>query len=764
MSKSSFKNRMISFSAVISLLAGMIVAEIYLKNTQRAYVLHNLQSLLASTHSALIAWHQEQLTAVSQIASMPKVEVLSSRLAAGPRSRLELSASPDHVELKGLLSHWLNQHDFVQYHLMSEDGVIISSSQETRVGQTFIVSRNQPDLFSAVISGESRITKPMVIIEQDQNRERSKKAYLFAMTPVYYADGDSIMVLAVQIPATGSYLSLFLIGRSGQSGETYAFDDKGRFLSESRFRERIIMDEELNPNDTTILNVNVRDPSNGLPISDGTIDDQFPLTFMAASAISGISSHNVAGYNDYRGVPVVGAWLWDRQLGMGLTTEIDRDEAFYLIDYSLIVIRVFGVVAIFAMLWVIINQRLYSRRFASQKADLLQARDTAEMANHSKSVFLSSMSHELRTPLNAVIGFGQLMLKNRIIRSNGELKEQTEYVVQNGEHLLDLLNEVLDFAKLDVGELSFNYRTKHPASLIEESRIMIDSAARKKQINIVLENDMTTLPAVFVDVTRTKQVLANLLANAVKYNRELGQIFISVEHDQSVVRFNIRDTGRGISSDQMEHLWEPFNRLGAENTEVEGSGIGLAISKKIVEAMGGNIGASSVPGVGSTFWFTVAAGSGDAPISEESSMFLDDDSDQLAEPLVKRKISILCVEDMVLNQKIIDKMLDQYYDHTTIFCTTGLDSLDILADPDRHFDVILLDLNLPDMTGFDFQRTMEARYPHRKIPIIAVTADVSYKTQRKVEASGIQEFVPKPVKLRALKVAIDAVTLDTKDE
>ncbi len=244
------------------------------------------------------------------------------------------------------------------------------------------------------------------------------------------------------------------------------------------------------------------------------------------------------------------------------------------------------------------------RRFLGQEELLRQAKADAERANLAKSDFLSQMSHELRTPLNAILGFAQLLEMDNL---GPDQRESVSYILNSGRHLLNLINEVLDIARIEAGRLKVTLEPVRIADVAEETFALMTPLAQKAGVR--LENGDTggAGPRILADRQRVAEVLLNLLANGIKYNRRGGRVRLSwTESSDGRVRVSVQDTGAGIAPEQMERLFTPFERLGAEHLKVEGSGLGLALSKRLVEAMGGTMGADSVPGEGSTFWLELA--------------------------------------------------------------------------------------------------------------------------------------------------------------
>ncbi|MCA1940476.1 MAG: PAS domain S-box protein [Caenispirillum bisanense] len=384
--------------------------------------------------------------------------------------------------------------------------------------------------------------------------------------------------------------------------------------------------------------------------------------------------------------------------------------------------------------------------------ELRLAQEEAERANEAKSAFLSSMSHELRTPLNAILGFAQLLEASRKDPLTDKQKSHVQHILKGGQHLLDLINEVLDLARIEAGKLTLSIEDISPADVIDECLSITETLAERRGI-AVQRAFALPLPGVRADYTRLKQVLLNLLSNAVKYNREEGRITLAVGPGApGMLRFAVTDTGRGIPADKFVSLFEPFNRLGAETTEVEGTGIGLTITRELTERMGGTIGVESEVGVGSTFWVEMPLSEARLDLPVEIEALGDATADASAGPSLR----VLYVEDNPANMRLMEEVMEELGNvdlRTAHTAELGIE----LAVRERP-DLILMDVNLPGMDGFQALAILREQPETRTTPIIALTANATASSIQKGIAAGFTAYLTKPVVIPQLMQAIrDAV-------
>lgn len=366
-----------------------------------------------------------------------------------------------------------------------------------------------------------------------------------------------------------------------------------------------------------------------------------------------------------------------------------------------------------------------------------------QAASQAKDVFLSSMSHELRTPLNAILGFAQLLEAD-----SSNLSQRTENIEQiqkAGWHLLELINEVLDLAKIETGAIRLSMEGIELREVIAEILQLIDPVASQYQIAIAAEAIQSCTHHIRADRTRLRQVLLNLLSNAIKYNRIGGSVTLAIGASASdKVRIEVADTGSGLTHLQQTHLFEAFNRLGRENENIEGTGIGLVITRRLVEAMGGTIGVTSAAGEGSTFWVEFAL----APIASAVAPHPHDqdiDADIVAAP--SRICKLLYVEDNPVNLLLVSKIVATQPCLIMLSANSGAQGLEIART--QCPDIILLDIELPDMSGLDVLRQLQRDKRTSAIPVLALSAHAAHHSIAAALAAGFKHYITKPIRVKA---------------
>ena len=385
--------------------------------------------------------------------------------------------------------------------------------------------------------------------------------------------------------------------------------------------------------------------------------------------------------------------------------------------------------------------------------ELVQATQAAESANRAKSEFLSSMSHELRTPLNAIMGFGQLLANTSVALSEVKRAEFTQHIVNAGSHLLNLINEILDLARIESAQLALSLEPVALDEVLEECRTMMDPSAQRRGVRVLFPE--TPRSWVVADRTRLRQVLLNLLSNAVKYNRDNGAVIVDVAAaPPDGVRIAVQDTGLGLTSEQLASLFQPFNRLGQEGGKVEGTGIGLVVTKRLVELMGGKLDVQSTVGAGCIFTIVLKAATQASPELVATPV---DGSMRVPLRVVGRNVETrplaLHVEDNPANLRLVREILDMRGDLRQMSAPDARLGIE-LARAHRP-QVILMDINLPGLTGLEALAILQADLATERIPVVAITANAMPGDLARGLAAGFFRYVTKPIDVARLNEAID---------
>jgi signal transduction histidine kinase/ActR/RegA family two-component response regulator len=371
-----------------------------------------------------------------------------------------------------------------------------------------------------------------------------------------------------------------------------------------------------------------------------------------------------------------------------------------------------------------------------------QLRDAARAKNE----FLSRMSHELRTPLAAIMGFSELL---GLADLDERKREWSSTILKAGKHLLQLVDEVLDISRIEAGEIPLSVEPVAIAPLLDEAMELIQPLAEGRRVTLHPPRIADGSGYIRADQQRLKQVVINLLSNAVKYNREGGEVEVSVDAVASDrVRIDVHDTGPGIEPESLEKLFTPFERLNA-GADIQGTGLGLALSRSLVEAMGGTLTVSSTPGTGSTF--TVELGRGEPAAVAEA---VADDGDMVAARSYDGERRLLYIEDTVANIRLVEEILSSRPSVRLLPAVQGSIGIELAAE--HQPDLVLLDLHLPDIGGDEVLARLRADERTKDIPVVVLSADATDRTPGPLLDAGAQAYLTKPIGVRELLEVVDS--------
>jgi len=390
--------------------------------------------------------------------------------------------------------------------------------------------------------------------------------------------------------------------------------------------------------------------------------------------------------------------------------------------------------------------------------ELLTAKEEAEQASRAKSEFLSRMSHELRTPLNAVLGFAQLLETDPVEPLTASQQESVQHILRSGYHLLDLINRVLDLSQIESGRLLIEVEPVPLSQVLDETMEVIAPLAERYGVTVNLRVEQYRTVVMKANRTRLKQVFINLASNAVQYNKPGGTVTITCEKSAPhAIRINLCDTGPGIPPDRWESIFDPFTRLNEKESVVDGPGIGLTISKRLIELMGGTIGLQSAPGQGSCFHVvlpiadeyyetgdivskTIPASERSTPVYLRTILYFEDNPEQLA------------LVASLLSRRPQVKLL-----------SSPQSKLGIELARAHRPDMILLDLSLPDMNGLDLVRSLRAYPETREIPVVALSTNTLPEEIRRAKEAGFQDYLTKPINVNEFLDYIDRMLIAEPD-
>jgi PAS domain S-box-containing protein len=387
-----------------------------------------------------------------------------------------------------------------------------------------------------------------------------------------------------------------------------------------------------------------------------------------------------------------------------------------------------------------------------RERELHDARHAAESASAAKSEFLSSMSHELRTPLNAILGFAQLLQRDKKSPLSERHRERIDHILKGGEHLLHLIDDVLDLSRIEAGRVLVSPEPVSLADVLPDVETTLAPMAARAEIELVVEPLPPGIPQIIADRTRLKQILMNFGSNAIKYGRKHGRATVAVTQSGAFVRVTVSDDGMGIPAAKQDKLFQPFQRAGQETGPIEGTGIGLAITKRLAELMSGRVGFESVEGSGSQFWIEL-------PIrvlsmqSESLAETAGSASQSRLMTLAGARFVVVYVEDNPSNIAFMQDLLADFEAVELLTAPTAEIGIEIVRERQPH--AVIMDINLPGISGIEATRKLQQWPETRAIPVIALTAAAMLSDSQRVAGAGFYRFLTKPVSVDELTAVLE---------
>ncbi|MFK7827677.1 MAG: ATP-binding protein [Oligoflexales bacterium] len=734
-----FQATILSTTTLITFITYLTINHLY--NNEKRDLKESLHTVLDTTKQALEAWTTEKKGTALTWAQSDIVRNLFTEI-----SKENLIQSKYQKRLREHLKPLLVSHQSEGFFLVDKKYRNIGSTRDSNLNKINLL-KNKESFFEKIWAGKPAITDPVM---SDVKLKTRTNVSIFVGAPIHI-NKEIVGAFLLRINPDRQFNKILARGRIASSGETYTINSEGLLTSESRFIDQL-KNLNLTNKKSTMLNVKVTVPNednfkNSHPINQpNTL-----LTVMAESLITDKNSQNansnLDGYPDYRGIKVIGTWIWIESLNIGLTTEIDYDEAYdSYFDARKVIIFFYFICSLLVLTLLVFWKRreeYLEREIRSQTLDIRKSREEAILANRTKSIFLANMSHEIRTPMNGILGMASLVKEDisKLNISSHEAKEvnhRLEVLENSGMSLLDILNDILDFSKIEATKIKLESVPFNINQLVIEICELMNPKAIEKSITLRNEVEKNVPDFILGDPTRVRQVLSNLISNAIKFTEE-GGVLVHVdeksEDGQIILSVSVQDSGIGIKEESKDNLFKTFSQVDASTTRhFGGTGLGLAISKALIELMGGQIGFNSIYGVGTTFTFSFKT------VAVESKV-----SPQIISPKKNDDVrgKILVADDNETNRQVAKGFLAKFQ-LSVDFAENGRIALEKAVN--GKYDIIFMDCHMPEMDGFEATHKIIDILGDNRPVIVAITASVMKEDKKRCEETGMDDFLAKPIK------------------
>ncbi len=593
----SFVFPTLAFVLAIFALAGVFLQQ--LESNFKKETVFTLEQTVNTVDTEINRWMENRINDVKAHASTDFLNEKSKLLLNEFYQKKNITESPTLKDLRDYLNPYLKARGDEGFFIISPEFYSIASMRDSNIGTINLINERLPGFLDRVFKGETLITPP---IFSDVKLERSTTALnsnisIFALTPVEDEAGKIIAAFAIRINPFRNFFKITEIGYIGRTGESYIFDQKGTLLSNSRFQNQLLkMGLNQHDNQSTILKMKVLDPLMDLTkgVKSASPRKDLELTVMAKSAIAGKSGSTTSAYRDYRGVPVVGAWTWNKKLGVGITTEMDNSE----VTSHLQKIRqiTLGTLIVMGLLALALTIRVQVDRVRSENK-LLAEKEKVEQARDLKDKFLSLMAHDIKGPIGVNLSFCKILLESDLGES--AKRDILERIVNSENRLLNLINSILKISQAQLGMISPHREWVDASSIV--SNVFDDKRPIAEDKGIRLDNNIPHNTNLYIDEKLITEVLMNLVSNSLKFCKEGDVISVNFE-DKDFPELIVSDSGMGIDNERMNKLFvygENISTVGSAGER--GTGLGLPLCHDLVAAHGGDLSVESNVGEGTTF-------------------------------------------------------------------------------------------------------------------------------------------------------------------